>query len=535
MGMEDTIDLGYLFRLLKKNLIFIIIIGIICGAGVFCVSNFLLERKYQSRALLYVENSQQTSEAVNINDISAAQKLVNTCQIIFKSEALLQDLINNLNLPYSTETLNKMITAQSVNSTEVMEIVVESTSPQEAQMVANELVRLANVEFLRIIKAGSIEVIDYGRISPYPVFPNTPLYTAIGVVIGMLIACVIVYISDMLDVAIKHDDNIAKIYNVPVFAEITDFDTASGSGKYSYSHGYGYGYGYGYGTEQEKKKAASGSVSAIPDRTLSADTPFPIVEAYNTARTNIMFAAAPEKKKIIAVTSSNPSEGKSTTCANIAIAFANAGYEVLLVECDLRKPTMAKRFKLKGSNGLSTILGGFCNINEAIHQDVFEGLDVIMAGDIPPNPSELLGSDAMKVFLEASSDVYDYIFLDTPPVNVVTDSQLMNESIAGLVFVVKENATTHPGIESALEKITLANGKTLGFIKTFCKPEKSGRYGKYGKKYGYGYGKYGYGYGYSNREASPDEQQHSEKSDKLRKKKPDVSQEKDTDQEDTEY
>lgn len=531
MGMEDTIDLGYLFRLLKKNLIFIIILGIVCGAGVFCVSNFLLERRYQSRALLYVENSQQTTEAVNINDISAAQKLVNTCQIIFKNEALLQDLINNLNLPYSVSQLSRMITAQSVNSTEVMEIVVESTSPQEAQMVANELVRLANDEFLRIIKAGSIEVIDYGRISPYPVFPNTTLYTAIGVMVGILIACVIVYVHDMLDVAIKHDDNIAKIYNVPVFAEITDFDSANASGKYSYSHGYGYGYGYGYGTEQEKKKAVSGNVSAIPDRTLSADTPFSIVEAYNTARTNIMFAAAPEKKKIIAVTSSNPSEGKSTTCANIAIAFANAGYEVLLVECDLRKPTMAKRFKLKGSNGLSTILGGFCNINEAIHQDVFEGLDVIMAGDIPPNPSELLGSDAMKVFLEASSDVYDYIFLDTPPVNVVTDSQLMNEAIAGLVFVVKENATTHPGIEQALEKITLANGKTLGFIKTFCKPEKSGRYGKYGKKYGYGYGSYGYGY--SNREQNSDEH-HSEKSDALQKKKTERKKEK-TDREDPEY
>ncbi|MDE7278532.1 MAG: capsular biosynthesis protein, partial [Oscillospiraceae bacterium] len=95
------------------------------------------------------------------------------------------------------------------------------------------------------------------------------------------------------------------------------------------------------------------------------------------------------------------------------------------------------------------------------------------------------------------SEDYDYVFLDTPPVNVVTDSQLMNTEIAGLVFIIRESSTIHPDIQNALEKIRLANGKALGFVKTFCKPEKSGRYGKkYGSKYGY---KYGYGYGYSSK------------------------------------
>lgn len=495
MENEEVIDLGYLFKVLKKHLLFIMLIGFICGAAAFVLSEFVMTKKYESKALLYVENSQQASESVNINDINAAQKLVNTCQIIFKSGTMMDNLIANLDLPYNKEELNGMITAQSVNSTEVMQLVVESTDPQEAEKIVNELVRLANIEFMRVIKSGSLEVIDYGEIDTRPSFPNVTLITAAGFLLGLVAAYIIVFVNDMLDVVVKHDDNLAKLYGIPVFAEITDFLSANES-KYGYSK-YGYGYGYGYGSNRQKQPKAEAPAVGTEraDRLLSESTPFAITEAYNTARTNIMFAASTSNRKIVAVTSSNPSEGKSTTCANIAISFANVGFKTLLVECDLRKPVMAKSFGVKPKNGLSSILGGFCTVKDAICPEVMSNLDIITTGDIPPNPSELLASESMKIFLKASSEDYDYVFLDTPPVNVVTDSQLMNTEIAGLVFIIREGSTIHPDIQNALEKIRLANGKALGFVKTFCKPEKSGRYGKkYGSKYGY---KYGYGYGYS--------------------------------------
>lgn len=494
MENEEVIDLMYLFRILKKHLLFVVLVGVICAAAAFVLSEFVMTKKYESKALLYVENSQQTSESVNINDINAAQKLVNTCQIIFKSSTMMDNLIANLDLPYTKEELDKMITATSVNSTEVMQLVVESTDPQEAEEIVNELVRLANIEFLRVIKSGSLEVIDYGEIDIRPSFPNVTLITAAGLLLGLVVAYIIVFVNDMLDVVVKHDDNLAKLYGIPVFAEITDFMSANESK-------YGYGYGYGYGDNRRKQKTEAPAVGTErADRLLSENTPFAITEAYNTARTNIMFAASTSNKKIVAVTSSNPSEGKSTTCANIAISFANAGFKTLLVECDLRKPVMAKIFGVKPKKGLSSILGGFCTVKEAICPEVMSNLDIITTGDIPPNPSELLASDSMKIFLKASSDDYDYVFLDTPPVNVVTDSQLMNTEIAGLVFVIREGSTIHPDIQSAIEKIQLANGKALGFVKTFCKPEKSGRYGKkYASKYGY---KYGYGYGYSSKDGA---------------------------------
>lgn len=475
--MEETLDLGYLFSILKKHLVMIIIIGILCGATGFAGAFFLIPKKYESKALLYVENSQQNTDTVNINDINAAQKLVNTCQIIFKSSAIMDNLIANLNLPYTKDELEEMITASSVNSTEVMELCVECGNPQEAEKIVNEWVDLSKQEFSRIIKSGSIEVVDFGEVNTTPSSPNVPLITLAALFLGIVVAYVMVLINDMFDVAVKQDDNIAQIYDVPVFAEINDFESITNAK-----------YGYGYG-KKVKQKNPSESNTGMSDRFITDDTPFAIVEAYNTARTNTMFAVSTGESKIIAVTSSNPSEGKSTTCANFAISFANAGFKVLLVECDLRKPTVAKNFAIKPKNGLSAVLGGFCSVNDAINVDVFPNLDIISAGDIPPNPSELLGSQAMRTFLAASSEIYDYVFLDTPPVNVVTDSQLMNDVIAGIVFVIRERHTTHPDIQSALDKVRLANGKVLGFVKTFG---SSGKTGRYGKKYAYKDYKYGY-------------------------------------------
>lgn len=481
--MDDVLDLNYLFKVFKKHMTFIILIAFIGGSAAFVVSNFLIDKKYTSQAMLYVENNQQTSDTVNVNDITAAQKLVNTCQIIFKSNTMLENIIINLDLPYTKKQLDEMITAQSVNSTEVMSLEVESSDPQEAQTIVNELVRLANIEFARVIKSGSIEVIDYGEVNTTPSFPNVKLITAAGLLIGAVLSYIIVFIKEMFDVVIKHDDDIAKLYNIPVFAEIMDFNSKTKNSKYGYGR-----YGYGYGEKTKSEHAAP--IGSEEGLLISENTPFAITEAYNTARTNIMFSVAPSKFKIVAVTSCNQSEGKSTTCRNLAIAFANAGHNVLLVECDLRKPTMAKAFNLKKENGLSTILGGFCSVKEAVNVSVIDNLDIICAGDVPPNPSELLGSPAMKMFLEASAGQYDFVFLDTPPVNVVTDSQLMNDIVAGMIFVVRESSTTHPDIQEAVDKIVLANGKILGFIKTFCFAGKGGRYGKK-------YGSYKYKYEYT--------------------------------------
>lgn len=264
---DDVIDLRYVFSVLKKHILFIVLLALICGVVSFCVSSFFIEKKYESKALLYVENNNQTTDSVNVNDISAAQKLVTTCEIIFKSDTVMESLKENLNLTYTNTELDEMITVGAVNSTEVMEVVVETNSPEESEEIVNELVKLYETEFKRVIKSGSIEVVDYGKISTTPSYPNVAKITLIGFLAGAVVACAIVIIAALLDVTVKSDDNLAKIYDVPVFAEVTDYAINVSNSKH---------YGYGY------KQSGSGNNGREA-------VSFAITESYNTARTNIMF------------------------------------------------------------------------------------------------------------------------------------------------------------------------------------------------------------------------------------------------------
>lgn len=207
---------------------------------------------------------------------------------------------------------------------------------------------------------------------------------------------------------------------------------------------------------------------------LSDTAKFTISEAYKMARTNLMFSISTSKKHTVVFTSCSAHEGKSTTCINIATSMAKAGKKTLLLDCDLRKPTIHRRLKVKNPNGLANVIGGFCTLEEALNKDVIENLDVIAAGTIPPNPTELLASERMAEILVNMQDKYDMVLIDMPPVDIVIDSQLLNKYISGIVFIVKEGFTTHPLIKECLRKIEMAEGKVLGFVKTSCVP-KSGR------------------------------------------------------------
>ncbi|MDR2559364.1 MAG: CpsD/CapB family tyrosine-protein kinase [Oscillospiraceae bacterium] len=218
---------------------------------------------------------------------------------------------------------------------------------------------------------------------------------------------------------------------------------------------------------------------------LGEHTSFVITEAYKTARTNLMFSLSTSERKIVVITSSNPSEGKSTTCSNLGLTLAGMGASTLVIDADLRKPTIHALFNIPNKKGLSTILGGFDKIDDAINYNVEENLDIITSGPIPPNPADLLASDLMDSLLKALSKHYDYILIDTPPINVVTDSQLMNKIISGILFVVWEGVTTHTDISAALRSVEMTSGKVLGFIKANCNAKGAKNYKK-NYKYSYG-------------------------------------------------
>lgn len=260
---------------------------------------------------------------------------------------------------------------------------------------------------------------------------------------------------------------------------------------------------------QKGKRAGAGGSTLMADERrhiLSPDSDFFIREAYKTLRTNAMFAlAGQEGCKVVVVTSSLQSEGKSITALNLAISFAEAENRVLLIDCDLRRPKLARLLRKSSRAGLSNLLLDPSLLDEAILPSGIERLDVILSGDIPPNPSELLGSARMSALLTQLRERYDYVILDTPPVNMVTDAVVLAPKADGVLFVVRAGQSERGPVSHAVEQLEYAQAKLLGFVlDDVAGGGGSYGYGKY-KKYGsYGYGRYGYGYGYSSRQKAPD-------------------------------
>lgn len=228
---------------------------------------------------------------------------------------------------------------------------------------------------------------------------------------------------------------------------------------------------------------------------LNDDSTFTISEAYKTLRTNILFSSGSDGCKIYAVTSAIPGEGKTTTAINLAISFAQTEKKVVIIDADLRKPKLHKYFDLENKVGLSNVLSGvFDGKNkEVIQQTNIENLYLISSGHIPPNPIELLSSERMEEFINKISQDYDFIIIDTPPVNIVSDALVLSKTVKGYILVTRSNYTQYSALDVAMANFELANVKPLGVVLNDFnfKQRKYVARGKYKYKSYYNYYRYG--------------------------------------------
>ncbi len=220
-------------------------------------------------------------------------------------------------------------------------------------------------------------------------------------------------------------------------------------------------------------------------KTLHKNLNFEAAEAYKLLRTNLLFTLSEERKcHIVGVTSSMRAEGKSTTTINLAYSLAETGKKVLLIDADMRLPSIAKKMELENAPGLSNLFisGGSGRLN-VVNSGVLSNWYVLPAGDIPPNPSELLSSKRMKAILKAFSDNFDFIVVDLPPVNIVSDGLTLAPLLDGMLVVVREDYTDKRSLDDCVNHLEMANVKILGFVLDHAKNEG----GTYGSKH---YSKY---------------------------------------------
>ncbi|MBS6041948.1 MAG: CpsD/CapB family tyrosine-protein kinase [Clostridium baratii] len=203
-------------------------------------------------------------------------------------------------------------------------------------------------------------------------------------------------------------------------------------------------------------------------------------ESYRILRTNIMYSSFDKKIKRILVTSSEPGEGKSTTSGNLALAFAQDEKKVILIDCDLRKPSLHKKFRISNNRGLSDVIIDRDKLNKCIQKRT-EYLDILTAGKIPPNPSEMLGSQAMSSLLDELSNVYDVIILDSPPVLAVTDAQILSTKSDGVVLVIRAEKTKKDTVLAAKGVLDKVNANILGTVLNGGDKNKDNYYYYYGQ------------------------------------------------------
>ena len=208
-----------------------------------------------------------------------------------------------------------------------------------------------------------------------------------------------------------------------------------------------------------------------------------ISEQYRTIRTNIEYSNVDQNTKTILVTSSDKNEGKTTTVSNLAVSFANLNKKVLIIDCDLRNPSIHKMFKLNNVYGLTDVLAKDKAVDKCIQETELENLYVLTAGAIPPNPAEILSSEKMKNLIEDLKNIYDYIFIDTPPIGLVTDAGVLSSFTDGVVLVVKSESVEKKYLEETKKKLDAVDARILGAILNSYKSEQKDYdyYSYYGK------------------------------------------------------
>ncbi len=298
---------------------------------------------------------------------------------------------------------------------------------------------------------------------------------------------------------------------------------------------------------RKSKKIDNALSSAELFCNMSGGAAFRVIETYKSIRTSLMFTLSGGSDNAILVTSAEPNSGKSVTTANLGLSFAQTGAKVLILDCDMRNPSQQKIYAQENTKGLSNVLCGMCTFDETVKRGIHENLDLLTAGQTPPNPSELLGSESMRTLLNTVKEQYDFVLLDCPPVEVVSDTSSLLLNVPQTIMIARQNHAIYEEVIHTVETIKSVGGKVLGAILTDVTEEgksysyaagsysQYGHYGRYSRSYGSRYGRYGrygsygsrygryghygsrYGYGYygsSDYEGKPQKRSKSSKSSK---------------------
>ncbi len=319
--------------------------------------------------------------------------------------------------------------------------------------------------------ATNVRIIDRALVPGGPFRPSLRQNLSLGLAVGLVLGVGLVFGIHFLDRTVKTADELQSLLGaLPVLAVIPDVSLPRGA----------YGRGYGYGARRGGPTAAGETleIELLPER----HPRLAVSEAYRSLRTALLLSSA-ERLQVVAVTSAEAGEGKTTTAANLAVVMAQLGRRVLLVDADLRKPRVHRLFNLGNRLGLVSTLTGSAEADTAVAATDITGLSVCPSGPLPPNPSELLASERMARFVEWSRKRFDFVILDTPPVLAVSDAILPGSFADGVVLCFRANQVHREAVRGCRDQLLLAEVKILGAVFNCQRPSGGGRYGRASYRY----------------------------------------------------
>jgi capsular exopolysaccharide synthesis family protein len=431
-----VLDLGDYSRVLRRNWIWVaaLTLAALLAAG---AASFLVKPTYTANTQLFVaiQGSGTVSELQQGNSFSQArvQSYVQTVA----TPVVLQPAIDSLGLKVSPQELAKRVKATTEINTVLIGITVSDESPvaaaATASAIANSLVKA--VDSLEKPRNGSgaspvsLSIITPAQAPAEPSAPNTRMNLLTGLLIGLALGACVAILRGIVDDQIRGDADIRLVTQAPMLGGIS-FDNDA------------------------RKKPLLTQTGAQSPR----------AESFRQLRTNLQFANITGHAKTVLLTSSLPGEGKSTTATNLSIALAQAGQSVCLVDADLRRPMVNEYLGLDRTVGLTTALLGKAAVDDLLQPWGNDNLYVLTSGVVPPNPSELLGSQEMKALIDHLESVFDTVIIDAPPLLPVTDAAVLSQHVGGIVVVVGCQTVRRRDLEKAMGALKLVGANVLGVV-----------------------------------------------------------------------
>lgn len=431
----SALELKDYLPIIRRNWILVVAFALIGILGAGAVS-LLMKPSYKSETKLFValQNSGTVSELQQGNAFSQArvQSYVKTVT----TPTVLQPVIDSLNLAATPQSLARTIVATSDINTVLISISVENESPVQAAAIAQSVSRslIAAVDELEKPSDGGTSPVKLSIITPAtapasPSSPNVQMNLIVGLLAGLVTGVGIAVLRAILDTRIRGEADLRRVTRSAILGGIS-FDA-----------------------DATKKPLLTQAAQQSPR-----------AESFRQLRTNLQFAHVSHESKTVLVTSSVPGEGKSTTATNLAIAMSQAGQSVALVDADLRRPMIADYLGLERNAGLTTALIGKADIHDLLQSWGDGQLYVLTSGQIPPNPSELLGSEKMRQLITRLESVFDAVIIDAPPLLPVTDAAVLAQQVGGVVVVVGTQKVRTGDLEKSLAALEMVRADLLGVV-----------------------------------------------------------------------